>query len=126
LPLLGHEKGYTFVATTTEKVLVTASQFSWYPVISVLERVGTGTSATCNPNECVAQDFYSVDFDAVAGKTYDVVFEGWQGTDLSYEVSVVCSPPATETSCADGIDNDGDWKIDCDDPDCASAPACQP
>lgn len=29
-----------------------------------------------------------------------------------------------ETSCADGIDNDGDAQIDCDDIDCVLAPAC--
>ena len=29
-----------------------------------------------------------------------------------------------ECDCADGIDNEGDGLIDCDDPDCASAPEC--
>jgi hypothetical protein len=28
--------------------------------------------------------------------------------------------------CVDGIDNDCDWLIDCDDPDCAGDPACAP
>src|SRR5262249_37349738 len=33
-----------------------------------------------------------------------------------------CTP--TEACCADDLDNDGDGKTDCDDPDCAADPAC--
>ncbi|MFQ5490779.1 MAG: hypothetical protein ACE5GE_08675, partial [Phycisphaerae bacterium] len=36
------------------------------------------------------------------------------------------TPPATETSCTDGVDNDCDTLIDCLDPDCANDPACGP
>lgn len=35
-------------------------------------------------------------------------------------------PPTTELSCDDGIDEDGDGLLDCDDPDCASDAACLP
>ena len=31
----------------------------------------------------------------------------------------------TEKQCDDGIDDDGDDKVDCDDSDCGSNPACQ-
>ena len=34
------------------------------------------------------------------------------------------NPPATETNCADGVDNDCDGSIDCADGDCAGDPAC--
>lgn len=33
-------------------------------------------------------------------------------------------PPATETNCSDGVDNDCDGLIDCDDPDCDDDLAC--
>jgi len=33
-------------------------------------------------------------------------------------------PPDNEQECSDGIDNDADGLIDCDDPDCADDPAC--
>ncbi len=29
-----------------------------------------------------------------------------------------------ETNCQDGVDDDGDLLIDCDDPDCGGVPAC--
>jgi len=35
------------------------------------------------------------------------------------------TPPSTETSCTDGVDNDCDTYTDCDDSDCDSDPACQ-
>ena len=34
------------------------------------------------------------------------------------------TPPSTETSCTDGIDNDCDTDTDCDDSDCLGDPAC--
>jgi hypothetical protein len=34
------------------------------------------------------------------------------------------TPPSTETSCTDGIDNDCDTDTDCDDADCLGDPAC--
>jgi endo-1,4-beta-D-glucanase Y len=35
------------------------------------------------------------------------------------------APPSAETSCTDGISDDCDADVDCDDADCASDPACQ-
>ena len=34
-------------------------------------------------------------------------------------------PPLTETSCANGVDDDFDGSTDCEDPDCAGSSACQ-
>jgi len=34
------------------------------------------------------------------------------------------TPPSNETSCTDGIDNDCDTDVDCDDSDCIGDPAC--
>jgi len=34
------------------------------------------------------------------------------------------TPPSTETSCTDEVDNDCDTYVDCDDPDCEGDPAC--
>ena len=34
------------------------------------------------------------------------------------------TPPATETNCSDGIDEDCDTATDCDDSDCLDDPAC--
>jgi hypothetical protein len=98
-------------------ILVTASNYSTYPLITILEDKGNG----CNPAACIAEQYYSVQFPAKRGKTYYVVMEGDPNlSSMTYDLSVVCNPPASEAgSCADEIDNDGDFDIDCSDPDCA-------
>src|SRR6185312_11492611 len=67
------------------------------------------------------ENYGTVKFNAKANTTYYAVVEGQGAPSVSYDVSVVCSPPGSEHGlCSDGIDNDGDGLIDCDDPDCAS------
>jgi hypothetical protein len=51
------------------------------------------------------------------------------GTDATGDVPPTEDVPSTdaagtEISCADGVDNDGNGLTDCDDPACASSPAC--
>jgi Zn-dependent metalloprotease len=46
-------------------------------------------------------------------------------TNVTYKAFAATPPPATETECTDGQDNDGDSATDCADSDCAADPACQ-
>ena len=48
-----------------------------------------------------------------------------QGNSLNVNSSVNNSSNSTETNCYDGLDNDGDGLIDCQDPDCEGLP-CMP
>ena len=53
------------------------------------------------------------------------------GTCTGQEDSCTCPEdcdfaPITEVLCTDGIDNDCDTLVDCNDPDCGSEPACLP
>jgi hypothetical protein len=41
-------------------------------------------------------------------------------------ISIRCVGSSAETSCSDGVDNDGDGMTDCDDADCTADPACIP
>ncbi len=54
----------------------------------------------------------------------------WQGSRRSGNCALVsggdCTPSEVpETSCGDGLDNDCDTAIDCDDADCSGDPLCQ-
>jgi hypothetical protein len=44
----------------------------------------------------------------------------------AWPASASAAPPAVETDCTDGVDNDGDLVFDCGDADCKDDPACQP
>jgi hypothetical protein len=116
----GTEYAYEFTSPVDQWVVFTGTDFGGYGMLFVLEDTGTG----CNPNTCVAHNYYSVKFFAEAGKKYYLVLDGRTGS-YSYRASVVCNPPAAETGkCADDVDDDGDALIDCADPDCKSDAAC--
>jgi hypothetical protein len=117
----GREYAYIFQPTVSGPVVFDVSNSGDYPILAVVRDDGRG----CMTGDCVAGSFYSVRFDAVAGETYYLIVDGRPGTSFSYNVSVVCDAPTNEASCADGIDNDGDWYEDCGDSDCATAPECK-
>jgi hypothetical protein len=80
----------------------------------------------CDSKSCIAFGLSEVTFEAVAGETYYLVVDGFNGASGSYHIQVSCSvdPSTTETKCADEIDNDNDGKMDCADEDCADLPWC--
>jgi hypothetical protein len=115
----GRERGFTFTAPSSGPVVFTLSNFFGYPMIYVMESDGS-----CNPNKCLAFNYYSVRWNAVAGKTYHIVTDGNGTGTYSYMASLICDAPTTESTCDDNIDEDGDFLIDCADQDCAAAVAC--
>jgi hypothetical protein len=66
---------------------------------------------------------------SIGGRLYYLVrslspFPGsWGANSAGVERGFTCG---NETQCTDGLDNDLDGHDDCEDPDCLSAPACQP
>ena len=78
----------------------------------------------------------SVSFTCTANTTYYIVIEGYgytysgtsacTGGDGDYQLSFdVSSSTGCTEDCVDGIDNDLDGDVDCDDSDCFGEPACQ-
>ncbi len=92
-------------------------------VICVLALLGL--SARCMPDQVMVES----NGDAVCG---DGQLEaGEQCDDGNTEPGDGCSADCQtevlpETDCSDGVDNDSDGQMDCDDSDCANATACQP
>ena len=74
----------------------------------------SGNNETCEFNPAQSGTYYVmlVPYTAFSGVTLTVSAAGSGG-------------PSTETSCNDGIDNDGDGAVDCADSDCAADPVCQ-
>ncbi len=92
---------------------------------SVIRVLGTCTTTT--PTCLLSSDTPETNlfFTAPTTGTYYVILEAWSSTTTSaYNFTIALLPP--ETLCADGIDNEGDGKIDCADPDCAGVGSCGP
>ena len=63
--------------------------------------------------------------DAATDTVADVVMDTASDADTDTAPDAP-GPPATETACHDGVDEDEDGATDCADTDCAGAPGCEP
>ncbi len=76
----------------------------------------SGNSETCEFNPSQSTGTYYVMINA---------YSAYSGVTLTVSAADAGSP-TTETSCTDGVDNDGDTQTDCADSDCSADPACAP
>ena len=61
---------------------------------------------------------------AFAGERYRIVVDGAQPGH--FQLHVTEAPPSEAALCDNGVDDDGDFLVDCDDDDCAGTGACPP
>jgi hypothetical protein len=120
LDTVGREYTYVFTAPADGDVVFTASHAQNYPVVTVMEDTGSG----CDPASCLAGNYYSTRFTAKANTTYYLTVDGTSDASFNYQISLVCDAPQAEQSCANSVDDDADFLIDCKDPDCSSTPEC--
>ncbi len=108
------EYTYSFTAEYDATVTVTLSEEEADTDVMILESSGTG----CQPTACIAFDYSTASFQAEAGKTYFFVVDGFEGGALPgtglFTITVGCVP-LTEQNCSDGIDDDQDGLVDCED-----------
>ncbi len=82
------------------------------------------TGIPCNSESCIEYGALSADFQTEPGEDYWIVVDGYQGDAGAYDITVDCEPVAGSEDCDNGVDDDGDGLIDCDDDDCNGAPGC--
>jgi len=88
---------------------------------------GTGG---CRADECVLAALGSettdrLVFEAMAGGTYFVVIDGKTASDFGgYSLSVGCPVQLGLEHCANGIDDNNDTLVDCDDESCEHTSVC--
>jgi|GEM_PF-2143047 len=121
----GPEYTYTFTSPIDGDVTIALADVSADLDLMVLT---AGTEGECLPAACVAAGDEagddSVTFTAVAGTTYYIVVDGYNGNEGSYTITASCGEAPIETVCDDQIDDDNDGATDCDDSDCLFASAC--
>lgn len=83
-------------------------------VISVNNGDLTTFPLGCNDNPAEGDDFASLTLNLEACQTVTIVVEGARGDSGDFTLTI--SGP--EAVCDDGLDDDGDGQIDCDDDDC--------
>ena len=86
----------------------------------------TLTAYDCRPYS--SGNAETCEFNPAQSGTYYVMlnaYTAFSGVTLTVSAADAGSP-TTETSCTDGVDNDGDTAIDCADSDCSADPACAP
>jgi hypothetical protein len=119
IALPGNEFIYSFTAPAAGRYLFTLSNETDYGTIAVLTNDGSG----CNTNSCLAFQYYSVAADLVPDQIYYIAVDAPNAGSMTYDLSVIQNPPSSEAGlCADSIDNDGDFNIDCYDPECGCTP----
>ncbi len=81
----------------------------------------------------VSQDSSLFAYNSTSGKIYSISTSDFASSQVNTSTSNIVDndgfnnktlAPVMESSCSDGIDNDGDGLIDCDDGDCDLAPTC--
>ena len=82
-------------------------------------------SGACEPSACVTYGDTSVTWAVTAGSEWFIVVDGYGGDVSPYDLELSgAGVPTTEVACDDGLDDDADGLVDCDDPDCAAAVSC--
>ncbi|MEC7987959.1 MAG: CAP domain-containing protein [Myxococcota bacterium] len=109
------ERSFSFTAPETGPYRIDTKGSTYDTTLYIREQFCTGIEIACNDDG--GGDLTSaIQIDMEEGQTIIIVVDGWysEGGDFQLNISGV------EQSCEDGIDNDGDGDVDCDDPDCAS------
>ena len=82
-----------------------------------------GPQVACNDDTGGLQS--QLTFLAEPGMVYYLFVDGWSEESWGeYEVHIQLLPVGEEV-CDNGVDDDGDGMVDCDDPDCAGHPGCE-
>jgi hypothetical protein len=76
----------------------------------------------CEARRCVAFGAQSATFRTQPGREYFVVVDGYGGAEGDFTLRLDCV--GVDEVCDNGLDDDGDAAVDCDDPDCAGDPRC--
>ena len=88
---------------------------------------GSGGISCVSGSTDVANAPVANQFHCLAGNEYAIVIENVTGAaSCSYDVSFETGAGlGCSEHCANGIDDDTDGAVDCDDPDCSSEPLCE-
>ena len=120
----GPEFGYYFQAPVDVENEVTVTldydQLSYDLDVFVMDDQGI----PCNSESCIEFGGVIANFTTVPGGDYWVAVDGYQGDSGPYSIRVDCEPVTDAEDCDNGLDDDGNGDVDCDDEACTGSPLC--
>jgi len=119
----GPEFAYYFQAPLDQPNEVTVElSYDWALDLDVFILQDEGIP--CNSESCIDYGALSAEFETEPGEDYWIVIDGYQGSEGEYSVSVDCEPVTGTEDCDNGVDDDGDKLVDCEDEDCMGTELC--
>jgi hypothetical protein len=125
-PAGGLGKVGTFVLASAADVRLNFTQDPTGAHVVALFRAGANQACDQNPVECVNAGAMSAQhtFAGLAAGTYWLIVASYPGTESQTTVELSTGSAQTTEICDNGIDDDGNGLIDCQDLACQSAPNC--
>jgi hypothetical protein len=119
----GPEFAYYFQAPLDQANEVTVElSYDWSLDLDVF--ILNDQGIPCNSDSCIEYGALSAEFETEPGADYWIVIDGYQGSQGDYQVMVDCEPITGTEDCDNGVDDDSDELVDCDDPDCMGTELC--
>ena len=117
----GPEYAFSFSPDVTEEVTAALTVAGHGNLdVFVLEDDGS-----CEGTDCIAYGASTVHWTATAGEDYLIVVDGYAGGQDNFTLELLCPSGGGDTeNCFNGVDDDGDGDVDCDDTDCGLDPYC--
>lgn len=116
--------------TAVSGLRVTCQQFGGDQVLGLFAAGAPRDPCDMTPINCADPKTGSLGCDFIfpnlqPGKYYLVVEAFQPGNEGSMQLSLSATPDHAQEICNNGVDDDGDGKIDCQDSNCAAKPICQ-
>jgi hypothetical protein len=99
---------------------------SSYDTMLVIQSTCAGPELACNDDIPGMGQDSRVRVTLGAGQRIIVVVDGWGSSSGAFILNITRATANEIGFCTDGLDNDGDFGVDCGDADCAMDPGCLP
>ena len=116
---MGNDYVYYFEAPYDGLFDLSLSEETGLTDLFILAQDGSG----CDPQNCLTQGYAYAISEMKKGDGFYIVVDNRADTSAEYVITMECAADA-ESACGDGLDNDADGQLDCEDSDCASSPEC--
>lgn len=117
------ELAFRWVAPASGRFVIDTNGSGYDTVLYVRAGSCAGLELACDDDG--GDGFQSrVTVTVARGDTLILFVDGFGSASGAFTLSIEAEATPREVVCNDGIDNDGDGRIDCADPDCAGTPDC--